>query len=139
MNNVNSCNISNQFFFLLTFQRNTLVMFCYILFLLDGFINVIPSEIITVDVKRKAIGSPGLVSTLLMLKLPEKGKDRNLFNYRGAQQKAVFYYTEYAVYSSMLWLIINTVLGFKERPPYPRTENIRSTIGPFSEFHYHFG
>lgn len=33
-------------------------MFCYILFLLDGFINVIPSKIITVDVKRKAIGSP---------------------------------------------------------------------------------
>lgn len=139
MNNVNSCNILNQFFFLLTFQRNTLVMFCYILFLLDGFINVIPSEIITVDVKRKAIGSPGLVSTLLMLKLPEKGKDRNLFNYRGEQQKAVFYYIEYAVYSSMLWLIINAVLGFKERPPYPRTENIQSTIGPFSEFHYHFG
>lgn len=44
--------------------------------LLDGFINGIPSQIITVDVKRKAIGSPDWISTLLMLKLPEKLKER---------------------------------------------------------------
>lgn len=49
-------------------------MFCYILFLLDCFISVILSKVITVDVKRKAIGRPDLVSTLLVLKLPEKGK-----------------------------------------------------------------
>lgn len=49
-------------------------MFCYILFLLDCFINVILSKVITVDVKRKAIGRPDLVSTLLVLKLPQKGK-----------------------------------------------------------------
>lgn len=138
MNNVSTCNILNQYFFLLTFQRNILVMFCYILFLLDGFINVIPSKIISGDVKRKAIGSPDWVSTLLMLKLPEKGKDRNLFNYCGAQQKAVCYYVEYAVCFSALWLIINAVLGFKERPPYLRTENTQFTIGTFSEFHFHF-
>jgi len=77
--------------------------------LLDGFINVIPSKIITVGVKRKAIGSPDWVSTLLMLKLAEKGKDRNLFNCCGAQQKAVCHYIEYVVYPSALWLIINTV------------------------------
>lgn len=44
--------------------------------LLDGFINGIPSQIITVDVKRKSIGSPDWISTLLMLKLPEKLKER---------------------------------------------------------------
>lgn len=88
-------------------------MLCYILFLLDCFINVILSKVITVDVKRKAIGRPDLVSTLLILKLPEKGKDRHLFNYCGAQQKAACYYVEYTVYSPAFWLIINAVLGFK--------------------------
>lgn len=47
--------------------------------------NLIASKKITVDIKRKAMGSLDLVSTLLMLKLPEKGKDRNLFNYFAAQ------------------------------------------------------
>lgn len=53
--------------------------------LLDGFINGIPSQIITVDVKRKAIGSPDWISTLLMLKLPEKLKEMNLFNCCGTK------------------------------------------------------
>lgn len=137
MNYVNPCNISNNFFHF-NFQRNILVIFCYIASLLDCFINLIASKNITVDVKRKAMGSLDLVSTLLMLKLPEKGKDRNLFNYFGAQQKTVCFYVKYTVCSLAPWLFINAVLGFKERPPHLRTRNIPLTIGSFPEFCFHF-
>lgn len=137
MNYINACNISNNFFHL-NLQRNILVIFCYVAFLLDCFINLIASKNITVDFKRKAMGSLDLVSTLLMLKLPEKGKDRNLFNYFGAQQNTVCYYVKYTVCSVKPWLIINAVLVFKESPPCFRTTHMPLTIGSFPEFCFHF-
>lgn len=123
MNYVNACNLSNNFFHL-NFQRTILVVFCYIPFLLECFINLIASKNITVEVKRKAMGSLDLVSTLLMLKLLEKGKGRNLFNYFGAQQKAVCFYVKYTMCSLAPWLIKNADLGFKERPLHLRTGNM---------------
>lgn len=113
-------------------------MFCYIVFSLDCFINLIASKNITVDVKRKAMGSLDLASTLLMLKLPEKGKDRNLFNYFGAQQETVCYNLRYTVHSLALWLSRSAILGFKESLPYLRTKNMPFTMGPFPEFCFHF-
>lgn len=71
MNNV-ACNILNQYFFSTYISDKYTCHVSLHSFLLDGFINGIPSQIITVDVKRKAIGSPDWLSTLLMLKLPEK-------------------------------------------------------------------
>lgn len=73
MNYVNACNLSNNFFHL-NFQRTILVVFCYIPFLLECFINLIASKNITVEVKRKAMGSLDLVSTLLKIKLLKKEK-----------------------------------------------------------------
>lgn len=136
MNYINACTTSNNFFHL-NFQRNILVMFCYIVFLLDCFVNLIASKNITVDVKRKAMGSLDLVSTLLMLKLVEKEKYRNLFNYFGAQQKRIYYYVKYTLCSLVPWLIINAVLGFKEGPPHLRSRNMPLTTGPFPEFCFH--
>lgn len=75
MSNVETCSTLNQYFFSPYISEKYTCHVSLHSFLLDGFINVIPSKIIAVDVKRKAIGSPDGLSTLLMLKLPEKGRE----------------------------------------------------------------